>query len=135
MPRNVLLVLDELVANRLLSVGGARTQSGHAVDDIGDQVKPIEVVQHDHVEGSGRRALFLVAAHVQVVMIRAAIGQPMDEQRIPVIGKDDRLVGREEHVELLVAQAVRMLALWLELHEIHDVDDPDLQLRDVRPKE
>lgn len=57
-------------------------------------------------------------------MINAAIGQPMNEQRISVIGKDDRLVGREEDVELFVAQAMRVLVLRLELHDIHDVNHP-----------
>ena len=55
----------------------------------------------------------------------------MDEQWIPVIGKDDRLVGRKEHVEFFVAQAVRVLALRLELHEIDDVDHPDLQIGEM----
>ena len=85
------------------ALAGADVNGGHAVDDVGDEVKAVKVVQHDHVEGGGRRSFFFVAAHVQVVMVRAPIGQAMDEQRIPVIGKDDRLVGREEEVELFIA--------------------------------
>ena len=97
----------QLVADGLLGVGGARAQLRHAVDDVGDQMKAVEVVQDDHVERRGGRAFFLVAAHVQIVMIGAAIGQAMDQPRIAVKGEDDRLVGREEDVEILVAQAVR----------------------------
>ncbi len=37
----------------------------------------------------------------------------------------------EELVEIRVAQAVRMLALRLQLHQIDDVDDADLQLRQM----
>ncbi len=39
------------------------------------------------------------------------------------------LVFREERVEILVGQAVGMLAGGLELHQVHDVDHADLQLR------
>jgi len=89
-------VLQELVADRLQGVGCARAKGGHAVDDIGDEVKPVEVVQHNPVEWGGRRAFFRVTAHMQVVIVRAPIRQAMDEQRITMKGKDDRLVGREE---------------------------------------
>ena len=87
-----------------------RTQPGRAIEHGLDQVKAIEVVQHRHVERRGGRALLLVAAHVQVVVVVAAIGEAMDQPGIAVEGEDDRLVGGEERVELRVAQAVRMLA-------------------------
>ena len=48
------------------SAGGARREAGHAVDDVDDEVEAVEVVEHDHVERRGRRALLLVAAHVEV---------------------------------------------------------------------
>jgi len=54
---DVLLVLDQLLADGLLGVGGARAQGRHAVDDVGHEVEGVEVVQHDHVEGRGRGAL------------------------------------------------------------------------------
>jgi len=57
-------------------------------------VKAIEVVEHDHIERRGRGALLLEASHVQVVMIRAAVRQPMDKQRIAVKGKGDWLAGQ-----------------------------------------
>jgi hypothetical protein len=66
-------------------------------------------------------------------MIGPSIGQPMDQERIPVIREDDGLVGCEEHVKLFVAQAVRVLALRLELHQIDDVDDPHFQIGNVEP--
>ena len=46
---------------------GARAQPGHPVDDVHDQVVPVEVVHHHHVERRGGGALLLVAAHVEVV--------------------------------------------------------------------
>src|SRR5919198_204186 len=43
-----------------------RRDAGHAVDHVHDEVEPIHVVEHDHVERRRRRALLLVAADVQV---------------------------------------------------------------------
>ena len=65
-----------------------------------DEVETIEIVQHRHVERRGRRAFLLVAAHVKVVVIGAAIGQAMDQPGIAVKGEDDRLVLREQRVEV-----------------------------------
>ena len=81
--------------------------------------------------GRGGRALLLVAAHVEVVVVGAAVGQPVDQPRVAVVGEDDRLVGGEERVEVAVGQAVRMLALRLQRHQVDDVDDADLQLGQV----
>jgi hypothetical protein len=36
-----------------------------------------EVIEHCHVKGRGRGAFFLGATHMQVVMMRPAIGQPL----------------------------------------------------------
>ena len=91
--------------------GGALAEAGHAVDDVHDQVEAVEVVEHDHVEGRGRGALLLVAAHVEVGVVGAAVGQAVDQPRIAVVGEDDRLVGGEQRVELGVGQAVRVLAV------------------------
>jgi len=73
------------------------------------------------------RSFFLVTAHVQVVVVRAAIRQPVNQPRIAVIREDDRLVFREQLIEVDVAQPVRMLGRRLQLHQIDDVDDADLQ--------
>ena len=80
---------------------------------------------HHHVERSRGRAFLLVAAHVQIGVPGPAIGQPVDQPRIAVEGEDDRAVGREEAVEVAVAQAVRMLASRLQRHQIDHVDDAD----------
>src|SRR5262245_62321116 len=47
-PGDELLVVDELVADRLLGVSGARPEPRHAVDDVAYEVKAIEIVQHAH---------------------------------------------------------------------------------------
>ena len=82
-------------------------------------------------KGRRRRALLLVAAHVQVRVVRPPVGQPVDQPRVAVEGEDDRLVLGEQGVEVPVGEAVRVLARRLQLHQVHDVDDADLQLRQV----
>ena len=82
---------------------GARrcaARPGHAVDHVHDEVEAVEVVEHDHVERRRRRPLLLVAAHVQVRVVRAPVGEAVDQPRVAVVGEDDRPVGREERVEL-----------------------------------
>ena len=75
-------------------------EAGHPVDHVHDQVEAVDVVEHDHVERRRGRALLLVAAHVQVVVVRAPVGQPVDQPRVAVVGEDHRPVGGEQRVEL-----------------------------------
>ena len=63
------------------------------------------------------------------LVTRAPVGQAVDEPGVAVVGEDDRPVGREERVELGVGEAVRMLALGLEAHEVDDVHEPHVQVR------
>jgi hypothetical protein len=74
MLRNVLLVLDEFVSNELLGVGGARSQLRQAIDHVAKQVKAVHVIDHYHIEWRRGGAFYLVAAHVQVLVVRAALG-------------------------------------------------------------
>src|SRR5262245_53337896 len=120
---DVALVIDEFFTDRLLRVCGAPAKARHAVDDIGYQMKTIEIVQHNHVEGRRGSALLLVTADVEVVMVGPSIREAMNKQGVSVIREDDRFVRCEQHVELAVAQPVRVLARRLKLHEIDDVDD------------
>ena len=66
---------------------------------VDDQVVAVEVVEHDHVERGGGRALLLVAAHVEVVVPRPAVRQPVDEPGVAVVGEDHRLVDGEQRVD------------------------------------
>src|SRR5690242_5639110 len=67
-PRYVFTMFNQLVADRLLGVSGAGAGLRHAIDDVADQVKAIDVVHHTHIEGRAGGALFLVAAHVKVAV-------------------------------------------------------------------
>ena len=85
--------------------GLARAEPGHAVDHVLHEVEPIEVVAHHHVERRRGGALFLVAAHVHVLVVGAAVRQAMNEPRVAVVGEDDRAVLGEEAVEVAVRRA------------------------------
>ena len=58
--------------------------------DVHHEVVPVEVVEHDHVERRGGRALLLVAADVEAVVVAAPVGEPVDEPRVAVEGEDRR---------------------------------------------
>src|SRR3954452_15321857 len=113
----------------LTEARGALAEAGNAVNDVDDEVEAVDVVAHCHIEGRSHRALFLVAADVHVDMIVASVRESMDQPRIAMEGKDDRLVAREQRVELAVRHAVRMLGLLLQPHQVHDVDEAHLQVR------
>jgi hypothetical protein len=59
----------------------------------------------------------------------------MDQPGVGVEGEDDRFVRGEQGVEFRIAQAVRMLGLRLQLHEIDNIDHPDLEVGQVLPQD
>ncbi len=71
--------------------------------------KRSRLVHHRHIERRRDRPLFLVAADMDVVVIGAPIGQPVNQPRIGMEGEDHRLFLREKPVEISIAQPVRML--------------------------
>ena len=75
---DVIFMIEEFVAQGLLGIGGARAKAWHAIDHVTHQMETIKVIQHDHIEGRGRGALFFIAAHVQVVMILAPVGESVN---------------------------------------------------------
>ena len=79
------------------------------IDDVLHEMEAIHLVQYDHVERRGGSAFLLVAAHMNVLVVRAAIREAMDEPWITVESEHDGFVLREKSVEVVVAQAMRML--------------------------
>ena len=75
---NVLLMLNQFVAQQLFEVASDALQSGNTVHHISRQVEAIKIVQDRHVERRCRRALFFVAPHMEIVMIAPAIGEAVN---------------------------------------------------------
>ena len=109
----------------------ADRETWHPVDDVHDQPVPVEVCAYDHVERGRGGALLLVAAHMQVRVVGAAVGEPVDQPRIAVVGADDGLVGGEQRVVLAVGHAVRVLLRAQQPGDVDDVDHPNREFGQV----
>src|ERR1700675_1264446 len=107
---DVLFVLNDLVTQKPLKMGGDALQARGAVDHVAREVKTIQFVQDGHIEGSRRRAFFLISADVEVVMIGAPISQAVNQPRITVVSKDDGLVDRKYRVELTIGKSMGMFS-------------------------
>src|SRR5205807_97175 len=68
----------------------------HGVDS---QLEAVHIIQHHHVEGRGSCAFFFVASHMEIVVVMPPVAQTMNEPRIAMIGKDDRLAGSKNSVK------------------------------------
>ena len=124
---DVLLMLDELVLNHLLQVVPLSSQLRQAIDHVLHQMETVQFVLHPDVEGGRDRAFFLIAPDMKVA-VGPAVGQAMDEPGIAVETEDDGFVLREERIVVGLAQPVWMFGLGLQLHQIDDVDYPDLKI-------
>ena len=80
-------------------------QLRHAIDHVDDQVEARRLVQHRQLERRVDVALLLVAVHVQVLVALEAVGELVDQPGIAVEVEDDRLVRREQAVELALASS------------------------------
>ena len=67
---------------------------GHAVDDVDGEVEAVDLVEDGELERRVDVALLLVAAHVDVVVVLAAVGELVDERGVGVEVEDDGLVER-----------------------------------------
>src|SRR5262245_1904572 len=130
----VLFVCNEFVADRLLRISSSGTQPGYAIDDVLDQMEAIHIIQDAHIKRRRRGSFFFIAAYVQVVVICACVGEPVDEPWIPMKCEYDRPIVREYRVEVLIAQPVGVLTLRLKRHQVNDVDDTNLEFRTVLAK-
>ena len=66
-------------------------------------------------------------------MVGSPVGEAVNQPWVPVKGKNHRLIGGEDGIEIPIGKSVRMLGGRLECHEIDYVHDPDLQSR-VSPR-
>src|SRR4029077_3446152 len=96
MAGDVLAMLEQACAHFCLEVIATAGELRQTIDVFLDEVEAIHVVQYRHIEGGRYRAFLLVAAHMQVHVVPAAVGEAMDEPGIAVEGEDDGLVLREE---------------------------------------
>src|SRR5262245_17881009 len=87
------------VGHRLAYRRAPYREPGHPVDDVHHQPVPVEIVAYHHVERGRGGALLLVAADVQLGVDCPAVGEPVDQPWVAVVGEDDRTVAGEQRVE------------------------------------
>ena len=107
------LMRSEFVAHCLCRLCSRRAQLRHTIDYVHDKVESVDIVQHGHVERRCGRPLFLVSAYMKVAVARPAVRKAVNQPRVSVKREDDRLVLREERIEVPVGQTVRVLAFGL----------------------
>ena len=99
----------ELVALNFLGVPLARRvdlrcESWDTRNGIERQLEAVNIVEHAHIEGRGRGALLLVAAHMDVVVVVTPVGEAVNQPWITVECEDHRNADREQQIEVLVGR-------------------------------
>src|SRR5215212_2483524 len=91
------------------------------------QVVAAHAVEDHHVEGGRRGALLFEAAHVEAVDVDVAVHDLVERAPVAVEGEDDLLDRGKQLDEARLAHPVRVDLAWEEGHQVHDVDDADLE--------
>jgi hypothetical protein len=55
---NVMLMIDQFVAQELLEVSADQPQSGNSVNDVSSKMITVNVIHDGYVKGGSRRAFF-----------------------------------------------------------------------------
>src|SRR5579871_842839 len=105
-------------------------QAWHAVHDVHREAEAVRIVVNGEFERGIDISLLFVAANMDVVMICAAVGESMDQLRVPVKIEHDGFIDCEERIEIAIRESVRMLTGRLQLEEIHDVNETDFKVRE-----
>jgi len=131
--RDVAPVIKQFIADGLLGVSGACAHLGHAVDHIADQ-SAVQLIAHAHVKRRRGRALFLVSAHMQVLMVGAPVREAVNQPRVAMESENYGLsvvkIASNWH-----GKPVRMFLRRLNLHKVDDIDDTKLQFRERNDEE
>ena len=110
----VLSASDLPVAELFFCMRANGLKFGNAVDRVNRKTEAIRFVVDGEFHGRIDVPLFLIAAHVQVLVVGVPIGQPVNQPRVAVEIEDDRFIRSEQRVEVLVGKSMRMLRTGLE---------------------
>src|ERR1035441_4535403 len=90
---NVFLVLDQFVLKLLLEADPLLARLRQPVYRVHHQMETVQIIEHGHVKGGGNGALFLVAAHMDVVVVGAPLRvggtlkrRPSRRGEVPLVG-------------------------------------------------
>src|SRR5262249_44621972 len=119
---------SDLIIVKLCQRGPAGSlESGHVLDYLHCQREAINSILDRQFQRRIDIALFPVTVHVEVVMVRTAIGQTMNEPGISVEIENDRLIDAEKQIEVPIRQTVRMVGLRLQPQQVDDIDVSNLE--------
>src|SRR5579862_9725728 len=93
---SVVDVRDDLTLQPFLDVGADGAQTWDTIDDVNCQIETVDLIENRKFERRVDAALFLVPAHMYVVVILAPVTKFVNERSVGVEVEDDRLVGGEE---------------------------------------
>jgi hypothetical protein len=91
----IIHTVDLHVAQHLFGVGAGDLQGRHAINHIDSQTEPIDLILNSQIQRRVDVSLFLVTAHVEILVIGTSIGQTMDQPGIAVKVEDDGFIFRE----------------------------------------
>ena len=90
-------------------------------------MKAVQVILNPHVKSCGDCTFFLVASNMQI-SVGSAICQSVNQRGISMEAEDDVLIFCKKRIVIHLREAMWMLALGLELHQIDDIDHTDFQI-------
>src|ERR1700712_1250004 len=92
---------DDLALQQLLRMRTLRAKRRNAINHINRQVETVNLVQDRQFKRRVDIPLLLVPTHMEAVMILPLVRQLVDQRSIRMEVEDDRLVRREQAVEVL----------------------------------
>src|SRR5437660_3099629 len=88
-------------------------------------------IEHDHIEWSCGRSLFVKTAHMETNRVWAAMNKLVYSSLVTVKGKHDRLIFCEVLYEGGIIQPMRVYIWRVKCHQINNVHHAHLQFWDV----
>ena len=99
---------DLAVAEFLFGMGTDPLKSRDPVNCVDCETEPVRLIVNCQFHRRVDVALLLVAAHMQVPVVCAAIGETVNQPGIAMEVKDDWLVYRKQRIEIRIRQAMWM---------------------------
>src|ERR1017187_8333640 len=91
-PMSIIDALDDLVLQPFLDVSANGVQAWNPVDDIDGQIEAVDLVKNGKFQRSVYVSLFLVSAHMDVVVILAPVAEFVNQRSVGVEVENDGLV-------------------------------------------
>lgn len=108
---------------------------GASPDRCLSDMEPRDFIHQHHVEGRRRAPFLHVARDAGPLEVRPSEQQALQLRRVPVVVEVDGQIGREERVERVTRQGVRVRPFRLQDHQVCHVDHPHAELRAPSPQD